>query len=184
MEFAVLGRPPDGPKLELPWRLFAYAGKFVMTNTGKAVARDGNTIVAAAAFNEDRTDPKTAWIRFVTVHEDRRGEGIGPRLVRSLAEELLAEDYGRVKIGVNNPFAYEALYKAGFGFTGERTGMAELVLVAPPNEPGTDPDAVSAGRYRHGMRMYLDRDLPADVAHFAREKLDRGTPPGRVKGIR
>lgn len=179
----MLGRPPDGPQLELPWRSFAYAGKFVMTNTGKAVAMDDETIVAAAAFNEDRTESNTAWIRYVTVHEDRRGDGIGPRLVRSLTEELLDGAYERVKIGVNNPYAYEALYKAGFGFTGDRTGMAELVLVAPPAEHETEQDAVRAGRYRQGMRLYLDRDLPAPVAHFAREKLDRGTPPDRVKGI-
>lgn len=180
----MLGRPPDGPQLELPWRSFAYAGKFVMTNTGKAVAREEENILAAVAFNEDRTDPATAWIRYVTVHKERRGEGIGPRLIRSLTDGLLAEDYEQVKIGVNNPFAYEALYKAGFAFTGDRMGMAELVLVAPSVEAATDHGAVGAGRYRQGMRSYLDRELPARVAHFAREKLDRGTPPDRVKGIR
>ncbi|ERH03826.1 MAG: hypothetical protein J07HR59_00951, partial [Halorubrum sp. J07HR59] len=37
MEFTVLGWPPEAPTLRLDFRTFAYAGKFVMSTTGKAV---------------------------------------------------------------------------------------------------------------------------------------------------
>ena len=39
MEYVLLGWPPDGPTLRLDHRRFAYAGKFVMSTTGKAVVR-------------------------------------------------------------------------------------------------------------------------------------------------
>ena len=171
MEYAVLGDAAGGPQLRLDHREFSYAGKFVMTNTGKAVAReekDGAAdenedagIVAAVAFNEDRTDSTTAWLRYVTVREDRRGEGVGARLARFAAAELRSWGYDRVKIGVNNPFAYQALYKAGFAYTGERTGLAELVLVHP-GERDTE-------RYRSGLDAYRERD---DLAPEERSFLD------------
>jgi GNAT superfamily N-acetyltransferase len=107
-------------------------------------------LVAAIAFNEDRTDPATAWLRYVTVREDRRGEGVGARLARFAAAELRAREYDRVKIAVNNPFAYQALYKAGFAYTGEQTGLAELVLVRPGKR--------DAGRYQSGLDAYRERD--------------------------
>ncbi|MDZ7746067.1 MAG: hypothetical protein U5K28_05970 [Halobacteriales archaeon] len=43
MEFETLGDATGGPKLRLNWRRFSYAGKFVMTNTGKAIFRDGES---------------------------------------------------------------------------------------------------------------------------------------------
>ena len=82
MERLVLGWPSDGPTLRLDHRRFSYAGKFVMSNTGKAVVRDpgaatdreyDDAVLAAVAFNEDRTDPATMWLRYVTVRGDRRG---------------------------------------------------------------------------------------------------------------
>ena len=88
----MLGWPPDGPTLRLDYRRFSYAGKFVMSNTGKAVVRDpGETsdreyddaVLAAVAFNDDRTDSSTLWLRYVTVRNDRRGEGLGPQLCRA-----------------------------------------------------------------------------------------------------
>ena len=76
------------------------------------------------------------------------------------------DSYDRVKIAVNNPFAYEALYKAGFGFTGERTGIAELVLERPH-----DTDATA---YRAGLARYRERDLSGAERSF----LDgRSEPP-------
>jgi GNAT superfamily N-acetyltransferase len=165
MNFAVVGWHPaetdtdDGPRLRLDWRRFSYAGKFVMTNTGKAVLREGDagpgefdeSVLAAVAFNEDRTDDGTLWLRYVTVREDVRGEGLGPRLCDEVAERARARGYDRVRIAVNNPFAYEALYKAGFGFTGRTTGLAELVLDRPADR---DPD-----RYRAGLERFSERDL-------------------------
>lgn len=41
MRYAVLGDHHDGPTLLLDWEAFSYAGKFVMSNTGKAVAYEG-----------------------------------------------------------------------------------------------------------------------------------------------
>ena len=168
MAFEILGHPSDGPTLELDWRRFAYAGKFVMSNTGKAVARDEDgDVVAALAFNEDRTDDDRCWVRYVTVRDDWRGEGIGSRLTAYTAETLL-EKYETVRTGANNPFSYQSFYKAGFGFTGETTGMAELVLDRPGNRSGE--------RYREGLEIYADRDLSDAESAFVDGHLAEDPP--------
>ena len=180
MEFEVLGFPPDAPKLRLDHERFAYAGKFVMSNTGKAIVRDPSesvdsgeaaTLIGAASFSADRDDPGRARIRYVTVREDRRGEGVGPRLLRFTAESL-GEQFGAVAIGVNNPIAYQACYRAGFVWTGREAGMAELLL-------RYDPGGATGERYRGGFEVFEERDLPA--TH--RTVLDRnadGEPPAVV----
>jgi len=160
MDFELLGRPPDAPTLDLDHRRFAYAGKFVTPRTGKAVARAsedprGPEIVAATAFDADRDSESTGRIRYVTVREDVRGEGVGPRLLRVTAEDL-ADRYEAVDIGVNNPRAYEACYKAGFVWTGAETGMAELRMRYAPDA------SRSAERYRDGYTVFAGRDLPDD----------------------
>ncbi|MFB6093729.1 MAG: GNAT family N-acetyltransferase [Halanaeroarchaeum sp.] len=170
MEFEILGHPPDGPALDLDWRRFRYAGKFVMTNSGKAVARDGDETVGAIAFNGDRSDETRAWIRYVTVRDDRGGEGIGPRLTAYVTNRLL-EDNETVRAGANNVFSYQSFFKAGFGFTGETTGLDELVVERPGER--------SPQRYRDGLRRYLDRDLSESERAFATDRLDRG-PPDRI----
>ncbi|MFB6142032.1 MAG: GNAT family N-acetyltransferase [Halorientalis sp.] len=171
MELAVLGWPPDGPTLRLDHERFSYAGKFVMSSTGKAVAREGEDLVAAIAFNEDRTDADTLWLRYVTVRADRRGEGIAPRLARFVTARARERGYERVTIAVNNPFAYEALYRAGFGFTGEETGIAELVLAFPSDRPAED--------YRAGLDRFRDRDLSDAEAAFLADR-EGATPPAVV----
>lgn len=172
MEFEVLGSPPDAPTLDLDHRRFRYAGKFVMSTTGKAVARADGTVIAAASFSRDRTDDRVAWIRYITVRDDRRGTGVGPQLAAFVAEHLL-DDVDRVKIAVNNPFAYEALYKAGFGYTGERTGIAELVLARP--------DDRSAAAYREGIDRFRDREgLSPEEHEFLSER--SGADPPAVTG--
>ncbi len=198
METVLLGWPSEGPTLRLDYRRFSYAGKFVMSTTGKAVIRepaedgtepvdgadplgegssDGadsfdDDVLAAVAFNSDRTDPKTLWLRYVTVREDLRGEGLGPRLCAFVADRAEACGYDRLKIAVNNPFAYEALYRAGFVYSGEETGLAELVL-------SHSLDDSSRGRskrtYQSGFDRYRDRDLSADERAFLERK--RGTSP-------
>ncbi|WP_158057232.1 GNAT family N-acetyltransferase [Halorussus halophilus] len=178
MEYAVLGWPEDEPQLRLDYREFSYAGKFVMSNTGKAVAREvteGNDdeLVAAVAFNEDRTDPATAWLRYVTVRKSRRGEGVGAELTRFTADQLLSRGYDRVKIAVNNPFAYHALYKAGFGYTGDQTGIAELVLAQSAD---TEEGSRSRERYQSGLDVYRKRDLSAEERNFLVAK-DGERPP-------
>lgn len=149
MEVVVRGDADGGPSVELDHAAFAYAGKFRMTTTGKALALDDGTVLAAIAFNRDRTDPATVWFRYLTVRTDRRGDEIGARLAATLADRVL-ETAERVRIAVNNPFAYEALYKAGFGFTGEHTGVAELVLERPGDR--------SAQTYQAGLAAFNERD--------------------------
>ena len=176
MEIEVLGWPPDGPTLRLDYRRFSYAGKFVVSNTGKAVVRDpeaatdaewDDDVLAAVAFNGDRTDPSTLWLRYVTVRDDLRGEGLGPRLCRLVTDRASGRGYDRVRIGVNNPFAYEALYRAGFAFTGEDTGVAELVLERPTARVAADR---SAETYQAGLDRYRERDLSdAEVSFLARK---------------
>ena len=187
----ILGWPPDGPTLRLHHDRFSYAGKFVMSNTGKAVARvaedadvapengevDANAaearpydtdVVGALAFNEDRTDSSTLWLRYVTVDRRYRGHGIGPRLVVVVREAALERGYDRLRIAVNNPYAYDALWKAGFGFTGEETGIAELVLEHP-----IDADERV---YRRGLEGFLERELTEGERSFIRRRLSTGPP--------
>ncbi|WP_123536408.1 GNAT family N-acetyltransferase [Halosimplex salinum] len=200
MEYVLLGWPEEGPTMTLDYREFSYAGKFVMSNTGKAVVRDGEgsdpagppvtddgdaaaDVVAAAAFNEDRTDAGVCWIRYITVRDDRRGEGIGPRLAAFVADRAATRGYDRARIAVNNPFAYQALYRAGFRFTGDETGVAELVL----DRPLGDSDEVTADRsretYQSGLDRYRERDrspdghdLSAEEREFLAEKAGSDPP--------
>ena len=171
MEFALLGWPEDEHPLYLDYRQFAYAGKFVMTGTGKAVVGDDG-VVAAAAFDADRTDPATLVVRYVTVRQDRRGERLGPRLLRFVRERACERGYDRVTISVNNPFSYQAAYRAGFAFTGEQQGLAELELEWPGDRSG--------GRYRSGLAVFADRDLAEREREFLAEKRD-GEPPAVVE---
>jgi len=184
MDPVVLGWPPDGPTLRLDYRRFSYAGKFVMSNTGKAVVRTDapatesgseydDDVIAAVAFNEDRTDPTTLWLRYVTVRDDRRGGGLGPRLCAFVTARAGERGYDRARIAVNNPFAYEALYRAGFAFTGEETGIAELLLERPTDDPAGDR---SAATYQAGLDRYRRRDLSDAEGAFLERKADADPP--------
>lgn len=178
MEYEVLGWPSEGPTLRLDHRRFAYAGKFVMSNTGKAVVRDPNAngsdaddpdtaLLGVVAFNEDRTDPDTVWLRYITTRKDRRGEGIGARLGAYTTQRVHNRGYERVVIAVNNPFAYHAMAKAGFGFTGERTGIAELVLEHPSDRE----------RYQEGLADFRERDLAQSERAFIDANEHAEPPP-------
>ncbi|MFU8866848.1 GNAT family N-acetyltransferase [Natronococcus sp.] len=186
MEYELLGWPPNGPKLRLDHERFSYAGKFVMTNTGKAVAREDGEVVAAIAFNEDRTDEATLWLRYVTVAGDRRGEGIGPELVRLVRDRATDRGYDRLRIAVNNPFAYEALYRAGFGYTGEATGIAELILEYPApldgsSDEGANDERASRERYQAGLSTFRERDLSSDEGAFLEARRGRGPPDSSAR---
>ncbi|WP_281195477.1 GNAT family N-acetyltransferase [Halorubrum sp. F4] len=197
MEFTVAGAPGEGTTCRLDYRAFAYAGKFVVGDTGKAFLRteDGSDavpewtpaeplpetvdpgefetdVLAAVSFSPDRTDPACCRIRYVTVHVACRGEGVGPELIRRTVPWLADAGYDRVRIAVNNPFAYEALYKCGFAYTGEETGLAELELERPADEPALDHDDVE--RYRAGLTVFRDRDgdAPDAVRRFLADRLD------------
>lgn len=154
MDYRILGYPSDGPVLELDYREFAYAGKFVMSKTGKSVAQTDDDVLGAVAFSTDHDDPTVGHLRYVTVRDDRQGEGIGSRLLRFTAATLQDDTYERVTIGVNNPVAYRACYRAGFVATGEETGIAEVVLAYAPQRER------DRGRYRQGLAVFRDRDLP------------------------
>jgi GNAT superfamily N-acetyltransferase len=167
MEFAMLGWPEDAHPLRLDYRQFAYAGKFVMTSTGKAVVGDDG-VVAAVAFDADRTDPDTLCLRYVTVRQDRQGERLGPRLLRFVRERAVEHGYDRVTIGVNNPFSYQAAYRAGFCFTGEERGLAELTLEWPGDR--------SPERYQEGLAVFRDRELSNEETAFLEETGTSGPP--------
>ena len=199
MEYALVCRPGEGATLRLDYRAFAYAGKFVVGAPGKSVIRtpDGGPaapdwtpdeslpetvdpdafeedVIAAVSFSPDRTDPDCCRLRYVTVHAARRGEGIGPRLIDETVADLADAGFDRVKIAVNNPFAYEACHKCGFGYTGERTGLAELELERPAGTPArVDPE-----RYREGMAAFRETDgeLSRAEQRFVAERAERGPP--------
>ena len=168
MEFEVLGWQGEGVTVDLDHRTFSYAGKFVMSATGKAVVRDSGMIVAATSFSEDRTTPDRMWIRYLTVRSDRRGERIGTRVAGAVRERILAQEHNEVRIAVNNPFAYQALHRAGFGYTGEQTGIAELVLSSDlaPNE-----------RYQAGLLVMANRpNLAPEERVFIDKRVQTGPP--------
>jgi GNAT superfamily N-acetyltransferase len=205
---ALLGWPP-APRLRLDYRRFAYAGKFVMSATGKAVllesdrsADEGDTlgdalldgadrerlaraaegagwsldaaVLAAVAFGADRTDSDTLWVRYVTVRVDRQGEGLGPRLLAFVRERADERGFHRVRIGVNNAFSYEAAYRAGFGWTGEETGLAELVCEWPA------PDGRSGERYRTGLDRFRDPDREPSEAEWSFLETRVGADPPTI----
>jgi GNAT superfamily N-acetyltransferase len=180
MEFALLGWPPDAPTLRLDYRRFAYAGKFVRGSTGTAVVRDGERgdgeyddhLLAAASFDPDRTDADRLVIRYVTVRDDRQGEGVGAKLLAFVAARAADEGYDRVRIAVNNPAAYVAAHRAGFAFTGAETGVAELVCERPADRSAT----VDADAYRDGLGRYRDRGLDAEALASLDEKRAAGPP--------
>ena len=145
---------------------FAYAGKFRVPS-GKAVARDGDEIIAALSFSPDRADDSAVRIRYFAVRTDRRGEGIGSTLLEHVTDRLLDErGYATVRISVNNPYAFEAAHKAGFGWTGDTAGLAELVMERP------SPDAVDREEmYFEALRRFAGRDLTDEEDEFVRRKL-------------
>jgi GNAT superfamily N-acetyltransferase len=174
MEFVHLGSPAEGPTLALDHEEFAYAGKFRMGSTGKTVARDAGPdeeLLGAIAYNDDHDREETIRLRYVTVRESRRGDGIGPRLLRWTAERL-ESSAASIVIAVNNPIAYEACYRAGFVNTGTETGIAELELRYAP-----DADR-SAERYDHGFAVFSDRDLPAEQSAVIANH--RGSDPPQI----
>lgn len=181
MEYVVLGWPPDGPTLRLDYRRFAYAGKFVMSDTGKAVVRDpaaapsggeyDEDVLAAVSFSPDRETDDVLWLRYVTVRDDRRGEGLGPRLCRFVVERRRARGFGEVRIAVNNPFSYEALHRVGLGWTGAEAGLAELVL-------STDAPRTRE-RYQAGLDAFRGRELSGAEESFLESKAG-ARPPALV----
>ena len=164
----LVGWPGDDPTLDLDHERFAYAGKFVMSDTGKAVLCDGERILAAVSFSPDRTDKTVLRIRYITVADGRRGEGLGPRLAGFVSRRAFERGYERVKIAVNNPYAYQALYRAGFGFTDEETGLAELVLTRPGDR--------STATYHAGLERFRERDLDSEERVFVDRHLDSEPP--------
>jgi GNAT superfamily N-acetyltransferase len=175
MEFRLLGWADVAFRLD--HRAFTYAGKFVVPGGATAAVEPGyrlpdpreapaEGVLAAVAVSEDRTDASVLWLRYVTVRRDRRGEGIGARLAAFTAERARERGYDRVRIGVNNPYAYEALSKAGFGFTGRETGLAELVLECPSDR----------SRYREGLERFADRELGDEERAFLERHRERGPP--------
>ena len=148
--------------LELNADEFAYAGKFRVPS-GKAVTRDRDEVVAALSFSNDRADSDAVRVRYISVRKDRRGEGIGSSLLDFAADRLL-ERYDHVRISVNNPYSYTAARKAGFVWTGDETGLAELVMERPREEDDK--------RHEQALRILADRDLSDEEDEFVRRKLD------------
>lgn len=161
-EHELVGWYGDAPPLGLDHEEFAYAGKFD-GNEGKFVTRDNGAVVAALSFSPDHAHENGVRVRYFAVRKGRRGKGIGTSLLRHASDRLLEErGYERVRISVNNPFAYESAQAAGFGWTGETSGIAELVM----ERPAPDDD-----RYEEGLRVFAERDLSEEKESFVRERL-------------
>jgi hypothetical protein len=201
MEFALLGWPVDEPRLRLDYRRFSYAGKFVTGKTGIAVVRGeppadhdapsvdslsalpedlsesefDDEILAAVAFNVDRTNSDTLWLRYLTVRNDLRGSGLrlGPRLAAFVTTHAAEAGYDRLRIAVNNVFSYHALYRAGFATTGRETGLAELILERPAGEQAT----VSTATYQQGLDQFRQREGLSDAERDFLDDHEAVDPP-------
>jgi hypothetical protein len=205
MEFTVLGWPVDEPRLRLDYRRFSYAGKFVTGKTGIAVVRGtppdqhatpaddslpplpdnlsesefDREILAAVAFNVDRTDSQTLWLRYLTVRDDLRGSGLqlGPRLAAFVTTRAAEHGYDHIRIAVNNVFSYQALYKAGFAYTGRETGISELVL----ERPAANRAAVSTATYQQGLDQFRQREGLSTVERDFLADHETADPPGLIE---
>ena len=167
MEYAVISFPGEEHHLALDYREFPYAGKFVSNNLGVAVAREEGELLAVASFNEDRSAGDTARIRTISVRTDRQGEGIGTDLLAGLQRWLRDRGFERIRMAVNNPHAFQAAYKAGFCYTGEQSGLSELVMELPGMR--------SVAAYRAGMALFDDL-VPEDMQTYVDER-EHGDPP-------
>jgi len=147
---------------------------------GLSRAEFNTDILAAAAFNADRTDAQTLWIRYLTVRGDLRDSDLrlGPRLAAFVTAQALDRGYDRVRIAVNNVFSYQALYRAGFATTGRETGLAELILQRPTAERAE----VSTSGYQRGLDRFRGRDgLSAAEESFLHDH-ETVDPPDPVEG--
>ncbi len=141
-----------------------------MTTTGKAILIDNSEFIAVISFSEDRTDANAVWLRYLSVRDDYQNEGIGPRLLRSVTRYLLG-DATTVRIAVNNPFAYVAAHKAGFVFTGDTTGLAELILEYPSVYVQLD--------YMAGLAEFREADhISSEEVQYIERK--QNSPPPRI----
>lgn len=153
LEYRIHGWPGSGCTLNLSEADFSYAGQFVRSTTGKAVACRGDTVFGACSFTPDRGVEAGLRIRYITVHEDYRGNRIGPALASFLVDKVTERDYEVVRIAVNNPAAYVSMYRAGFAYTGETRDLGEVILEAPATDRKLEP-------YRRGLETFSDRELP------------------------
>jgi GNAT superfamily N-acetyltransferase len=172
VEYVLLAGPTGDATLDLDHRQFRLAGDFVQSR-GVAVVREpsgdgGVATVAATGFDPDRSTSDTVRIRAITVRDDHHGEGIGARLAAFTRAALRERGWARVLIAVATPVAYHALHKAGFGDTGETTGLRERVLSHPPP---TDPVP-----YATGLRWYLDHDPSSAECAFIAGRTEGGPP--------
>ena len=164
MDFEIVGYPGDEVSLDLSHEDFSYAGKFGVSDTGKSVLREDDEIVGAVAFDRDRTDDDVVKLRCIEVKAGMRGEGRGSKLARFTTSRLLGEGVEKVKISVNNPYSYHAMYKAGFEYTGEKRGLRDFVLEYP---------AYDSEGYGEGLKKFLEiDDLSEEERGFVEERLD------------
>jgi GNAT superfamily N-acetyltransferase len=140
-------------------------------------------VLGAASFDPDRTEPAVLRIRYVTVRRDRRGERLGSRLLAFVAATAAERGFDRVRIAVNNPFAYEAAARAGFAWTGAETGLAELVCEAPAGDGGDDALAGAGPEREPDPRPDPGSDSDSDPgqAPGTRRGRRRGPTPERYR---
>lgn len=174
--YEFLGWPDDGPTIDISHERFAYAGKFILPGTGKAIVRSSqpgsHPIKGAVAFNDDRGVQNAARIRYITVSESTRGRRLGPKLALFVQDQIIGQSYSLVRIAVNNPIAYEAMYRAGFYYTGETRQLNEVVL-------STDAP-LSPSKYKTGLQTFDKADLPDRQVRLIDRGMDRG-PPEKIQ---
>jgi hypothetical protein len=172
----------EAPPLELPAAQFAYAGQYRMRRYGKAVLThrpdrptQAAEIIAAVTTDRHRRHRDRLVVRRVDVRRDARGQGWGPALLQAVLPAAAAADFHTAQINVNNPFAYIAVSKAGFVWTGRTTGLAELIMIRPTDRPCTP----THGRFIAGLSLYRRRLSPAGrrlIARYRRRDAALGSP--------
>jgi len=204
----VLGWPPEGPRLRLDYRAFAYAGKFHTPDAGVVVTLDPEARPTAALdldgpppapvngaggnrAADEWVDPDDPVVAAVACNADRTDESVvWLRYVtvrRDRRGEGIAPRLTRF-VAARAPERFETAriavnnpfsYHALWKAGFVDTGR-ETGLAERVLERPTDAAAPNdPERYRAGLRSFGDRDLSADEVAFLAERRDRD-PPKRV----
>ncbi len=129
--FEIVSQPGTTDTIELDHRIFPFAGKFGQRQTGTAVLKEDDSVVAALSFSPDRNQPHWCRIRYLAVARDRQGEELASRLAEQFVEWCATAGFEQLLITVLNPYLVVSLARVGFGFTGENGPTGGVILAHP-----------------------------------------------------
>ena len=88
--------------------MIIHKNKWALGETHNIILEDGAAIVRVSVYNDD---PKTAWIFNVSVIEERRGEGLGDKILELAEKEAREMGATTVKLSVEEDLWCKDWYK-------------------------------------------------------------------------